>query len=165
MIHGRDVIVAISGHGAVAASKGCSIDVNNSFIDVCAPTEGTTKRKVRTTYSWDVSCDCLAVTTDELAYFLDAVKNGTEMNLRWFVGGIKQGGKAFVSSYKIGATVGSLTTMSISFVGSGPMLDKTSEGPDFVNGVLKTYSNFNDGVLTINGAVNNNGLWQPDSAL
>ena len=157
MIHGDDLIVAIKDVGAIGASKSCSVNVTMNFIDVCAPTD-IQKKKIPTDYTWGIDCGCLVVNTEDAAYFLDAIKNGTEFDLRWFVGGLKQGGKAFVSTWKISGNKGSLMTFNLSFVGSGSMDDCRAEGWDFHHGVLYTYANFDTGTLNTGGYVTEGSL-------
>lgn len=158
MIPGKDLIVAIKDVGAIGASKSCGVNVNQDFIDACAPNDARTVVKIPTRYGWSIDCGCLAVNTEDVAYFLNAIKSGTELDLRWFVGGLKQGGKAFVSSWKISGSVGSLMTFDLSFIGSGPMNDCTAEGWDFHHGVLYTYANFSTGTLNTGGYVTEGSL-------
>lgn len=127
MINGRDLILSLNGT-AVAASKGCSLKVSQNYIQSCSPTDGRTKRKIPTDYDWSVSTDCLVADTAYADSILDLLTAGTEVTLRWYDTQLHQHrkGQAIIASIDENAPINSLSTLSISFEGSGP-LSKFSE--------------------------------------
>lgn len=164
MIHGDDIYVLTDIGGTmqpIAANKSCDLDVSQDFIKVCAPNEGRTFRKIPTTYDWGVSCDCLMSTTQYAKMLLDAVRNGTKFTLQFLVLGFKVKGDVYIKSCRISATKGSLAKLSVSFETSGPLLDAT--GWDFINGTLFSYSDFNNGVLSMGGTVTDGVLIPSES--
>lgn len=159
MIHGDDIIVTTNIGGTqqpIAACKSGDLQLSHDFIKSCPPDQGTTFNKIPTTYDWSVSCNCLMSTCEYAKLILDAFRNGTELRLQFIVMGWKVAGSVFVRSCDITATKNSLAKMSVSFEGSGPLVDDTSW--DFINGTLYTYSNFADGTLNTGGYVNNGTL-------
>ena len=122
MILGRNLILSINGTN-VAAAKSCQFGIKNSLIDVCSPTERRVMRKVPTTYSWDLSCDCLVSSTANANLLLDMAKNGDEVTVQFFDStlGLSRYGQAFVTSCNITGSVGSLATLNISLEGSGDL--------------------------------------------
>ena len=154
MIHGDDIYVTTNIEGTqqpIAAAKSGNLDVSQDFIRVCAPTEGRTFRKIPTTYDWSISCDCLMATCQYAKMLLDAQRNGTELTLQFIVLGFKVVGSAYVKSCNIATTKGNLAKLNVSFESSGPLVDDNSW--DFINGNLFTYSNFENGTMTVDGTV------------
>lgn len=144
----------------IAANKSCTLSVSQDFIQVCAPNEGRTLRKIPTTYDWGISCDCLMTNSQYAKMLIDAVRDGTKFTVQFTVFGFKVKGDVYIKSCEIQASKGSLAKLSVSFETSGPLVDDTSW--DFVNGTLYTYSNFADGTLYTGGAVTD-GTLEPAS--
>lgn len=163
MIHGDDIYVLTNIGGTmqpIAANKSCTLSVSQDFIQVCAPNEGRTLRKIPTTYDWGISCDCLMTNSQYAKMLIDAVRDGTKFTVQFTVFGFKVKGDVYIKSCEIQASKGSLAKLSVSFETSGPLVDDTSW--DFVNGTLYTYSNFADGTLYTGGAVTD-GTLEPAS--
>lgn len=160
MIHGDDLIVTTNIGGtqaAVAACQSCSFDINQNFILASPPNSGRAKKKISTDYDWSVSCDCLVVNPQYAKWWIDACKNGVELDLQFLMVGFKVVGKAFVKSCKANGPKGSLAKFSVQFEGSEE-IDTDSQAWDFINGTLYTYSNFDDGTLEMGGSVTNGTL-------
>lgn len=160
VIHGDDILVTTNIGGsqvAVAACKTCVFDISQNFIEACSPTSGRTKKKIQTDYGWSVSCDCLVANPQYAKQWIDAVKNGTELTLQFLMVGFKVVGKAFVKSCKANGAKGSLANMSVQFEGSEG-IDTDSQAWDFINGTLYTYSNYNEGTLSMGGLVTDGSL-------
>ena len=164
MIHGDDIIVLTNVGGTqqpVAASKSCSIQVSQSFIDVCSPTESRVFSKKPTTYEWGVSCENLMATSANAKLFLDAIKAGTELTLQFIVAGFKQTGSAFVKSWEVSAAKNGLVKFNVSFEGSGALSDAT--GWDFINGTLYMNGDFSSGSISSGGTITSGTLAEPSA--
>jgi len=163
MILGKDLIVSINGT-AVAASKGCSLKMQQNYIKSCSPTDGRTKRKIPTDYDWSVSTDCLIADTAYADSIIDLLTAGTEVTLRWYDTELhqKRKGQAIIASIDENAPVNSLSTLSITLEGSG-QLGKfdSSDYPFYLDGTLFTQAAAPDanGVFPIGGTVDANGVW------
>ena len=161
MIHGDDIYVTTNIEGTqqpIAAAKSGNLDIDQSFINACAPTEARTFRKIPTTYDWSISCECLMTTCQYAKLMLDALRNGTELTIQFIVLGFKVVGSVYVKSCNIAATKGNLAKLNVSFEGSGPLEDGT--GWDFINGTLFTYTSFADGTHTVDGSLTDGTLAQ-----
>ena len=160
VIHGDDILVTTNIGGlqvAVAACKSCSFDISRNYLSACSPTSGVTKKKIPTDYDWSVSCDCLVANPQYAKQFLDALKGGTELTLQFLMVGFKVVGKAFVKSWKANGAKGSLASLSVQFEGSEG-IDTDDQAWDFINGTLYTYSNYNEGTLSMGGVVTDGSL-------
>ena len=122
MILGKNLILSINGTN-VAAAKSCQFSLKNSLISVCSPTERRVVRKVPTTYSWEMSADCLVASPANANLLLDYAKNGEELTVQFFdtTLGLSRYGQAFITNCSISGSVGSLATLSISLEGSGDL--------------------------------------------
>lgn len=129
MTQGRDLILSID-NVAIASAKGCSLKVQQNFLEACSPTSGRTKRLVPTDYSWELSCDCLIATPEYADSIVEMVTSGTQITVQFYdlTLGLFRYGNAYVASANIDGTVGSLSKLNISLKGSEE-LDKT----DFSN--------------------------------
>lgn len=160
MIHGDDLIVTTNIGGsqaAVAACKSCGFDISQNLIKACPPNSGRAKKKIPTDYDWSVSCDCLVVNPQYAKWWIDACKNGVELELQFLMVGFKIVGKALVKSCKANGAKGSLATFRVQFDGSED-IDTDEQTWDYINGTLYTYSNFADGTLTVEGSVTDGTL-------
>lgn len=122
MKQGRNLILAIN-NTAIAAAKGCSLNIQQNFIEACSPTSGRTKKKIPSEYSWELSCDCLIAAMEYANSIVDMVTNGTELSVQFYdlSLGLYRYGSAYVSSAKVDGSVGSLSKLSISLTGSGEL--------------------------------------------
>jgi len=128
MINGRDLILSINGT-AVAASKSCKLDVQQNFIASCAPTSGRVKNKIPTDYTWSVSTDCLIADPTYADNILSTLIAGTAVVLRFYDQQLRmrRTGSAYISSVSVGASIGSISTLSVAFEGSGALTGFTEE--------------------------------------
>ena len=164
MIHGDDIIVMTDVTGTispVAASKSCNIDISQSFIDVCAPTESRVYSKKPTTYAWSVSCDNLMATNQNAKKFLDAIKAGTQLTLQFIVAGFKQVGNAYVKSWNVSGQKNGLVKFNVSFEGSGALTDVI--GWDFINGTIYMNGEFSSGSISSGGTITSGTLAAPSA--
>ena len=130
---GKDLILTLDGT-AIAASKSCKIAVSQSFIDVCSPTEARVLSKQPTTYDWSMSSDCLVATPAYADAILDMVTNGTRLLVQCYdlTLGLFRSGYAYVQNAEITGSVGSLMTLNISLVGSGPLNKLNWDNIDYI---------------------------------
>lgn len=166
VMHGDDILVTTNIGGtqaAIAACKSCSFDIRRNYLSTCSPTSGVAKKKVPTDYEWSVSCDCLITNPQYTKQLLNALIDGTELTLQFILGGFKIVGNAFVKSWKPNGAKGNLANLSVQFEGSEE-IDTDSEGWDYINGKLYTYSTVlpglinNTGILMMQGKVDENGV-------
>lgn len=146
MIHGEDLIVATNVRGtmqAVAASKTCTVNIQQNSIGACSPEDGRTRQKIPTDYGWSISVGCLMANNRSARDFLAAILNGYTMSVQFTMVGYKVRGDAIVEDWKATGTKGSLATFDLTFAGSGPLVP--------VGNWL--YHNY---VLYIDGTVTNN---------
>ena len=122
MILGRNLIIAIDGV-AIAASKSCKVSVRQNFIDTCPPTDARTTNKVPTTYDWNLSSDCLVASSAYANSILDLVISGAQIFVQFYDVQLEmyRSGNAFIQGADITGSVGSLTTLNVSIIGSGPL--------------------------------------------
>lgn len=155
---GQDIVVLTNVEGTqepVAASKSCTINLSQDFLDVCSPTDSRNYRKVPTIYEWSVSCDCLIATTHSAKKFIDAIKAGTELTLRFILEEQRLFGSAFVKSIELQGTKNNLAKYSVQFVGSGSLKEDTGwyfyentmfiPNATFASGNLVPQGNFSNG--------------------
>ena len=163
MILGKNLIVSIDGT-AVAGSKSCTVNVSQNFLEVCAPTESRTLNKVPTTYSWDMSVECLIASSTLSVDLIDKLILGTRVLLTFTDGsGQKRAGYAYVKNCSESGAVGSLATFSASFEADGALMVYTTENPSafeqgydvniVVNDGGVTYTFNGSGAITLGRAI------------
>ena len=128
MIHGRNLILAIGGT-ALAGSKSCSVDVQQSFIPVASPTSGRWEESVPERLNWKITSEGLLVAAADYNTLLNAQRNGTKLTIRYYDStyGINQTGSAYIESLSINGAVGSLTRCSVSLRGTGALSNYSGE--------------------------------------
>lgn len=122
MIHGRNILIKI-GATNVACAKSCKININQSFIEVCSPTDGRVKEKVPTDYSWGMSTDGLVSLQTDVINLASILKNGTKVRVFFIDAQTGQGftGMAYIGSVDESGSVGNIVTFSASIEGSGAL--------------------------------------------
>lgn len=122
MIHGRNLLIKI-GATNVACAKSCKININQSFIEVCSPTDGRVKEKVPTDYSWGMSTDGLVSLQTDVINLASILKNGTKVRVFFIDAQTGRGftGMAYIGSVDESGSVGSIVTFSASIEGSGAL--------------------------------------------
>ena len=128
MIHGRNLILAIGGT-ALAGSKSCSVDVQQSFFPVASPTSGRWEESVPERLNWKITSEGLLVAAADYNTLLNAQRNGTKLTIRYYDStyGINQTGSAYIESLSINGAVGSLTRCSVSLRGTGSLTNYEGE--------------------------------------
>jgi len=122
MIHGRNLILALDGT-PLAGSKSCSVDMQQSFLQVASPTSGRWEESVPERLSWKITSDGLLVEPANFNTLKAAMDNGTQVLIRFYDTnfGINQSGYAYIESLDYAASVGSLARYSVSLRGTGTL--------------------------------------------
>lgn len=121
MILGKNLIVALDGV-AIAGAKSCKLNVSQSFLEVCSPTEARVMDKVPKTYDWDISVDCLIPSSNLSVSLTDKLIKGTKCFVTFTDGSNqRRAGFVYVKNCDEGGNVGSLATFSASFESSGAL--------------------------------------------
>lgn len=123
IVHGRNLLIYADGV-AVAAARSCRITMDVESIEMAGVDSGTFKYYVTAMSSWSIQVDKLV--SNVRSIFEDV---GTAVTLSFVVRdeygnlmGDRMTGEGFMRSANISATVGSLTTGSITFRGSGELV-------------------------------------------
>ena len=125
MILGKNLIVALDGV-AIAGAKSCKLNVSQSFLEVCSPTEARVMEKVPKTYDWGISVDCLIPSSNLSVSLTDKLIKGTKCFITFTDGsGHNRAGFVYVKNCDEGGNVGSLATFSASFESSGALYKYT----------------------------------------
>lgn len=121
MILGKNLIVALDGV-AVAGAKSCKLNMSQSFLEVCSPTEARVMEKVPKTYDWSMSVDCLIPSSNLSVSLTDKLIKGTKCFITFTDGsGQNRAGFVYVKNCDESGNVGSLATFSASFESSGAL--------------------------------------------
>ncbi len=121
MILGKNLIVALDGV-AIAGAKSCKLNVSQSFLEVCSPTEARVMEKVPKTYDWSMSVDCLIPSSTLSVSLTDKLIKGTKCFITFTDGsGQNRAGFVYVKNCDESGNVGSLATFSASFESSGAL--------------------------------------------
>lgn len=123
IVHGRNLLIYADGV-AVAAARSCRITMDVESIEMAGVDSGKFKYYVAAMSSWSIQVDKLVSNVRSL--FEDV---GDMVTLSFVVRdeygnlmGDRMTGEGFIKSASISATVGSLTTGSITFRGSGELV-------------------------------------------
>lgn len=125
--NGTNLILYYRGTGGTyvpfAASTNCSFDTNTSQLDVTSYNSDWFKEFKSDITSWNVTCDGLiAISGFDYKMMLDAQLNRTRITLALQVGVTYQYtiyGRAYITSFNIGAPAEGVATYSISLTGDG----------------------------------------------
>lgn len=125
--NGTNLILYYRGTGGnyvpFAASTNCSFDTNTSQLDVTSYNSDWFKEFKSDITSWNVTCDGLiAISGFDYKMMLDAQLNRTRITLALQVGVTYQYtiyGRAYITSFNIGAPAEGVATYSISLTGDG----------------------------------------------
>lgn len=121
MILGKNLIVALDGV-AIAGAKSCKLNMSQSFLEVCSPTEARVMEKVPKTYDWSMSVDCLIPSSNISVSLTDKLIKGTKCFITFTDGsGQNRAGFVYVKNCDESGNVGSLATFSASFESSGAL--------------------------------------------
>jgi predicted secreted protein len=106
-----------------AASTNCSFDTNTSQLDVTSYNSDWFKEYKSDITSWNVTCDGLiAISGFDYKMMLDSQLNRTRITLAFQVGVTSQYtiyGRAYITSFNLGAPAEGVATYSISLTGDG----------------------------------------------
>ena len=106
-----------------AASTNCSFDTDTSQLDVTSYNSDWFKEYKSDITSWNVTCDGLiAISGFDYKMMLDAQLNRTRITLAFQVGVTSQYtiyGRAYITSFNLGAPAEGVATYSISLTGDG----------------------------------------------
>jgi predicted secreted protein len=125
--NGTNLILYYRGTGGTyvpfAASTNCSFDTNTSQLDVTSYNSDWFKEYKSDVTSWNVTCDGLiAISGFDYKMMLDAQLNRSRITLRFQVGVSSSYtifGRAYITSFNIGAPSEGVATYSISLTGDG----------------------------------------------
>ncbi len=120
VVLGKDVYI-YNGSGTqsiVAAAKSCKVSMSVDLIEKASATQQSAKEYVAGRTEWSVSLSHLVTTT---APFEGIVKVGQTYTLRVVIGSTAMTGQAICTKADISGTVGSLSTGSIEFKGTGAL--------------------------------------------
>lgn len=125
--NGTNLILYYRGTGGnyvpFAASTNCSFDTDTSQLDVTSYNSDWFKEYKSDITSWSVTCDGLiAISGFDYKMMLDAQLNRTRITLALQVGVTYQYtiyGRAYITSFNIGAPAEGVATYSISLTGDG----------------------------------------------
>jgi len=110
-------------YSSFAASTNCSFDITTAQLDVTSYNSDWFKEYKSDITSWNVTCDGLiAISGFDYKMMLDAQLNRTRITLALQVGVTYQYtiyGRAYITSFNIGAPAEGVATYSISLTGDG----------------------------------------------
>lgn len=123
---GRDVSFSTSISGTtkvIAFAKSCDITVQGDVQEFTSALSGRGKRFRAGRYSWVINVDALISSPDDPKSILQALINGTAVDVKMGVGSSSNGlllqGTAVPTSWKLTGSLGSMATFSATFMGDG----------------------------------------------
>lgn len=142
MILGKNLIIKYGGSN-IACARSCSIDISQSFLSVCSPSEGRVKAKVPTDYSWSVSASGLISSQAYINALANMLTAGTKIDILIVDSdsGVGFTGSAFVNSLSESGSVGGLSSYDIQLEGSGALSNATFVPVEDLREGIFTYSN------------------------
>lgn len=130
VVRGLDVLI-YAGDKAVGGSKNCSLKMESETIDASYKGAEPAGWGISIAGSKSWSCDLDgAVIVDDLGYkeLVDAFMGGTEVTVAFKNGTLSPTvhfeGKAYVTSFEMGADFSDVLTYSLSLSGAGALVDK-----------------------------------------
>ena len=121
MILGKNLIVMMDGE-VMAGAKTCNLDISQSFITACSPTEARVMEKIPTTYEWGISVDFLMPNSELPNQLTNYLIEGKKVFLTFTDGSDqKRAGFAYIKSCKQSGSIGSLATFSATFETTGAL--------------------------------------------
>ena len=123
MVQGKDLLLKANGRN-IAASTGCTITMQQDFIDVASPTDGRAKRVMPSTYGWSASAECLCVSGIDADTLMGYIEQGTELQVSFYdrEKGLFRKGTAYVSNVQASGSMGSLAKVQVQLQGSGALV-------------------------------------------
>lgn len=120
---GRDLLIAIGGK-AIAAQRTCSLNIKQDTIEVCSPVSGPWREYIPSTIGWEVSCNGLVCSPEHADELIDVLNSRKKVRLSYYDKGLRivRSGYAIPTGLDEGASINSLATYSLSFVGSGALV-------------------------------------------
>lgn len=128
MVQGKDLLLTVNGRN-IAASTGCTITMQQDFIDVASPTDGRAKRVMPSTYGWSASAECLCASGIGADTLMGYIEQGTELQVSFYdrEKGLFRKGTAYVSNVQASGSMGSLAKVQVQLQGSGALVAYESE--------------------------------------
>lgn len=121
-MRGFDCLLSINGN-AVAAQINASVNRNTRVNDVTNRIEMTWENYLSGTRYWSVQCNGAYVKTDDaLSALEEAYNTGADVDVTLDSGSMKYEGKAFITSFPIGAQYNKDVTYTIHLQGKGELV-------------------------------------------
>lgn len=120
MLKGNDLIIKLNGT-AIAAARGCSLDVRTATIPVSSPQDGDWQHYRKGKSSWVVRVNCL-VTGIRTMVLHEGQTYTLRMEVRELASDFVQG-RAICTAANITGVRGNMAQGSFEFVGSGALSD------------------------------------------
>lgn len=120
MLKGNDLIIKLNGT-AIAAAKGCTLDVRTQPIPVSGPQDGDWQQYRKGKSSWVVRVNCLVMGIQGMV-----LRNGQTYTLRMEVRELSTDfvqGTALCTAANVTGVRGNMAQGSFEFVGSGALTD------------------------------------------
>ena len=120
MLKGNDLIIKLNGT-AIAAAKGCTLDVRTQPIPVSSPQDGDWQHYRKGKSSWVVRVNCLVMGIQGMV-----LRNGQTYTLRMEVRSLASDfvqGTALCTAANVTGVRGNMAQGSFEFVGSGALTD------------------------------------------
>ena len=151
MVQGKDLLLTVNGRN-IAASTGCTITMQQDFIDVASPTDGRAKRVMPSTYGWSASAECICASGIGADTLMGYIEQGTELQVSFYdrKKGLFRKGTAYVSNVQASGSMGSLAKVQVQLQGSGALdfyeeeIDVTELGTRDVDDTEVVYSGGGD---------------------
>ena len=121
-MRGFDCLLSIGGK-AVAAQINANINRNTRASDITNRIEMTWENYLSGTRNWTVQCNGAYVTDDEALVALEeAFSTGADVDVTLDSGTVKYEGKAFITSFPIGAQYNKDVTYTLHLQGKGELV-------------------------------------------
>ena len=125
-IKGNDFFVAYDGR-VIGCSTSCTLTLVGEFKGVAPRIDVRAKEQVFDRYSWTATCDSLVALNPDLTNIPQALVAGASVRL---IFAAKLNGRtaaqfvgdAYISSYEVTGSIGTMATSRVSFVGNGPLV-------------------------------------------
>lgn len=121
VVQGRDILIYSGSSGTtpiIAGAKACTISEKADVQERSSASSQTAREYVAGRTEWDVSINHLVTSGAE---FEGIMKVGNTYQLSIVINGVRKIGKAICVSAEAGGAVGSLSTGSVKFKGTGEL--------------------------------------------
>ena len=123
-LNGHDVVVAVGTSAGslaeVAASRDCSLNIDNQLIEKASSTDGTVREYLAGMYGWTMQVSGLYAVGKHVSlvgHFLA----GTLLNVGFYIGEEQIVGTAFIENMEVGAPLRGKATYNVTLRGSGAL--------------------------------------------